>query len=86
MNDYVIGHIRTYVPMIVGYLAMVLAREFGIIIDENTQANLVAAFGGLAAAVYYGIVRLLAEKWSWVGSLLGVNIAPTYPQPPVDEQ
>lgn len=78
MNDYIIGHIRTYIPMLIGYLAMVLAREFGIIIDENTQANLVAAFGGLVAAVYYGLVRLIAEKWPQVGNLLGVNKAPAY--------
>ena len=81
MNDYVIGHIRTYVPMIVGFLVMWLARELGIIIDENTEANLVAAFGGLAAALYYGLVRFLAEKWPWIGNFLGVNKAPVYPDP-----
>lgn len=81
MNDYVIGHIRTYVPMIIGYLAMLLARELGIIIDEDTQANLVAAFGGLAAILYYAAVRFVAEKWPWAGNLLGVNKAPVYPEP-----
>jgi len=78
MNDYVIGHIRTYVPIAVGFVLTWLARELGIVIDENTEANLVLAVAGLVSAIYYGAVRALAEKWPWIGSLLGKNKAPTY--------
>ena len=78
MNDYIIGHIRTYVPILVGFALTWLARELGIVLDDTTEANVIGAAVGLGAAVYYALVRLLAERWPWAGNLLGVNKAPAY--------
>lgn len=86
MNDYLIGHIRTWVPILVGVAVTWLARELGIVIDEATETNLVIGIVGAVSAVYYALIRGLAEKWPWIGTLLGVNKAPVYSQPPVEEQ
>lgn len=78
MSDYVIGHIRTAVPLIVGAAVTWLATTLDIAgLDDATTA----VSGGLVVIVsagYYAAVRRLAEKWPGVGVLLGVNQAPTY--------
>jgi hypothetical protein len=75
MSDYLIAHIRVYVPIVVGWVVVVLS-DFGLDLD-STEA--VAALTGAAIAVYYSLVRALAQRWPQVGILLGVNKAPTYP-------
>lgn len=77
MNDFVIGLIRTYVPIGVGALIAWLVT-LGVNIDAETQAALVIAGTGVLQAVYYTVVRVVAERFPWVGALLGVNKAPTY--------
>ena len=77
MNDYIIGHIRTWVPIVVGALISFLVT-LGLEINPETQTALIIALTGLIQAVYYALVRALAEKWPWVGSFLGVNKAPEY--------
>jgi hypothetical protein len=74
MNDYAVSHIRTYIPIGIGVVATWLL-SYGIDIDGPELATAVTA---AASAVYYGVVRLLAERWPLVGVLLGVNQAPTY--------
>lgn len=78
MSDYFIGHIRTYVPIVVAWIVTTLALRFEIVIAEDTSAQLVAGITGLLAAIYYGTVRLFAQKWPGFGALLGVNQAPHY--------
>ncbi len=75
LTDYVTGHIRTGVPILVGFLVG-LAAKYGI--DLNSP-ELVAAISGVAGAFWYGGVRALAERFPWAGILLGVNKAPKYP-------
>ena len=76
MSDFVIAQIRTYVPMAVGaFVAWLL--QFGLDLYEVEGAATVAIVG-ILSALYYFIVRLLAEKWPQFGVLLGVNIAPEY--------
>lgn len=55
-----------------------LARQFDIVIDEETTADLAVGFAGLLAAAYYTLVRLLASKWGVFGVLLGYNREPAY--------
>lgn len=80
MSDFVIAQIRTYVPMLVGFLVTWLVAAN--ILDPDTsvtfQAGLVSALTALLSGLYYFLVRLLAEKWPGVGILLGVNKAPEY--------
>ena len=78
MSDYLVGHIRTYVPLVIAGLVVWLSDSFGIEVDESSVAALATGLTGAIAAVYYGIVRGLAEKWPWFGNLLGVNKAPAY--------
>ena len=80
MSDFVIAQIRTYVPMLVGFLVTWLVAAN--ILDPDTsvtfQAGRVSALTALLSGLYYFLVRLLAEKWPGVGILLGVNKAPEY--------
>ena len=77
MSDFVIGLIRTYVPLLVGVMLSWLV-SLGVNFDASVEAGLIAALTGLLSGLYYTIVRLLAEKWPGVGILLGVNKAPVY--------
>ncbi len=77
MNDYFIGHIRTFTPIIVGGFISWLAT-LGIDIDPSTQVGLIVVLTGVIQSVYYAIVRALAAKWAIFGSLLIVNKAPAY--------
>lgn len=77
MSDFVIAQIRTYVPMAVGaFLAWLL--EFGLDL-YSVEAEFTIVITAVLGAIYYFIVRFLAEKWPAVGIFLGVNKAPEYP-------
>ena len=76
MSNFVISQIRTYVPMVVG-VALAWLMQFGLDLYE-VEAQATVFIVGLLSALYYFIVRLLAEKWPSVGILLGVNKAPEY--------
>lgn len=78
LNDYIIGHIRTLVPVAVGAAATWLASRYNIVIDDDTTASVIAAVTSLATAVYYIIVRAVAVWIPAAGVLLGVNKAPDY--------
>lgn len=82
MSDYVIGHIRTFVPIVVGAFFTWLGRKLNIAGMEEMSAQVTLALQGLLTAVYYALVRALAEKWGWVGAFLGYNKAPAYVEPP----
>lgn len=80
MSDFVIGLIRTYVPIAVGFvISFLVANQW---VDDETGAQVVAQISAgvtaLLSAIYYTAIRLLAERWPWFGSLLGVNVAPKY--------
>ncbi len=78
MSDYLIGHIRTFVPFAIAAAATWLTDSFGIEIDGLTVEQLAIGLVGVLGGVYYAVVRGLAEKWPVVGVLLGVNKAPSY--------
>jgi len=79
MNDFVIGLIRTYVPIAVG-AGVAWLVTLGVDLDAGTQTSAVIALTGALQAVYYTAVRYAAEKWPKAGILLGVNKAPAYDQ------
>lgn len=77
MNDFFIGLIRTYTPIVVGAALSWLVTK-GIELDAETQAAAIIALTGLLQAGYYTVVRVVAQRFGWAGALLGVNIAPKY--------
>lgn len=80
MNDYLVGHIRTIVPMVVGAFIGWLVT-LGILDPEaaiETQVALISGVTTICQAAYYALVRALAERFPWVGIFLGVNKAPDY--------
>lgn len=77
MSDLIVSGIRTGVPLLVGWLA-VLLLSIGVEVDAATQAALVTGLGNVLALVYYAAARWAEARWSWVGWLLGVPAAPTY--------
>lgn len=74
MNNYIVSHIRTFVPILVGTVVTGLTT-WGIDVDTT---GWVAAITGASIALYYAIVRAAAERWPMVGIFLGVNQAPSY--------
>ena len=77
MNDLVIATIRTAAPAIVGAFVILLADR-GITLDDATIAALGAALIGIATAVWYAIVRVVAKRYPIAEKLLGSAKKPTY--------
>lgn len=78
LRDQFASQIRTLVPIAVGFVLSLIAREYGIVLDEASSAGLVSGLSALASAVYYVVVRLLESKVPAVGWLLGLPVAPSY--------
>jgi len=75
--DVLVSWWRTAVPVIVGWVAALLARIYIHVDDQALSQALVGAF----AVVYYGLFRLLEAKVSPAfGWLLGLAKPPAYPQ------
>lgn len=79
MSDFFKSHLRTYVPIWVGALAVWLAGKG---IDLNVDAA-VLVVTGVATSGYYTVARLLEKVPSaaWLGRFLlsaGFVAAPTY--------
>lgn len=70
--------IRTLVPILVGHLLTLLARHFNIIINEESQLQMIAAFQTIVTILYYAVIRQLAEKYPWIEILLGSSQVPYY--------
>lgn len=82
MSDYLASLIRTWVPLGVAVLIAWLS-SLGIHVSDDTRSALVSGIGALVAALYYAAVRLLEQRWPWLGLLLGTTKAPTTYSAPV---
>lgn len=74
MNDFLVSLIRTYTPIVAGYLVS-LALSAGFQVDSAQAETLLT---GASIAGYYALVRYLERKWPAVGWLLGSPRKPTY--------
>ncbi|MBX6382010.1 MAG: hypothetical protein IRZ07_03400 [Microbispora sp.] len=79
MNDYVISLIRTWVPVGVGLVITWLARELGVVLDDDTTATAATVAVAVVTAVYYAAARALESRWPALGVLLGAAKTPAYP-------
>lgn len=77
MNDTLIAHIRTFVPILAGSIVSWLASR-GLELDDETTATIATALTGLCIAAYYSIVTLLTKKWPSLSILLGHHTTPIY--------
>lgn len=80
MNQTVPSFVRTYVPLVVAWLVGWLL-SLGIEIDDSTQLVLVTGLSGLAAALYYAVVRWLEKRFPAIGLFLGSAKQPVYVDP-----
>lgn len=72
MSDLVTSLIRTYTPVLVGWL-------IGVgLLPSSLSDEAGAALTGLIIGAYYLLVRLLESRWPKLGWLLGAPKAPTY--------
>lgn len=79
MPNYVVSLIRTFSPILAGWLLSLplgpqIVSAFGVT-DTKNVAALVA--GGLGFG-YYAAVRALEQRWPSLGALLGHPAKPTY--------
>ncbi len=81
LNDFVVSHIRTYVPLAVGAVITYLTVH-GMKLDPATIEADTATLTALFSGMYYTLVRLLETKWPKLGLLLGNPTQPTYPITP----
>ena len=83
LKDSIIALIRTAVPALVGWVIARLAA-YGLELDAETQAQLIAVCLLLATTGYYALVTFLERKvHPGFGWLLGYAKAPSYvPQEP----
>ena len=80
MSDFLIGQIRTYVPVLVGAVIAWLL-SLGVLDEETSREATIAltTFGtAVITGIYYFMVRWGAESFPWLGVLLGYNKAPEY--------
>lgn len=78
IRDTLAALIRTYVPIGIGFVLTLLARKYGVVIDDTISTSLTTGLAALVAAVYYAAVKLLEARFKWAGWLLGFNVPPTY--------
>lgn len=81
LSNLVISAIRTYTPLLVGYVLTLVAQARHIVIDSNSEASLVALTVAVLTAAYWTLVRLLERRWPKLGVLLGIPAQPKYTKP-----
>ena len=78
MSNYVIAHIRTLVPVAVGYGVTWLATNLGIIISTETSLSVTLPVAAVLTGGYYAGARYLGKRWPVLERLLGTPATPTY--------
>lgn len=80
MSQYIVSVIRTWVPIIVGWLVSQLLI-IGVVLDEDTSKLLESAISAVTIALYYALARWLETKFPNAGVLLGWIRQPVYVDP-----
>jgi uncharacterized membrane protein (DUF441 family) len=74
LNNFFTSLVRTYVPLVVAFVATWAAKH-GLNFDSNNAALIL---GTAVAGAYYAAVRWLEAKFPQFGWLLGTPATPTY--------
>ena len=74
LSNYAIAIVRTFVPILVGFAANLIAR-FGFHVND---AEIATEISTGVPVVYYALVRKAEERWPSVGWLLGKPVVTTY--------
>lgn len=80
VRDKIAGYLRTYVPVGIGLVLTLLARKYGVVIDDTISTSATVGLSGVVVAAYYAVVRGLEAKFPKLGWLLGFKGQPTYPE------
>lgn len=85
IRDLLFSYLRTFVPIVVATVIGVVTKNFGPLIDADTETALAGALYAGAAILYYLIARILetyvSPKFSFlVGDFRQGQVAPTYPK------
>lgn len=67
--------VRTIIPIAVGQIVAFVAT-LGIEVTPDQEAAFTTVLGFVAAALYYLIIRILEQKFPWMGALLGWAATP----------
>jgi hypothetical protein len=83
--NLVASFVRTIVPGVVSGVVGYLASRWGIIVDKDTQANLILLLTGVLFGLYYFLVRVaetyLSPRFAWfLGDFRKGISAPVYPK------
>lgn len=82
INDKMTSLIRTYAPMLAGWLiSLPAARPILDAVGLGDTPAATAAVATLLGAAWYGLARLLEHYWPKAGILLGVPVQPAYAAP-----
>lgn len=74
LSNFAIAIVRTFVPILVGFVANLIAR-FGFHVND---AEIATEISTGVPVVYYAVVRKAEERWPKVGWLLGKPAVPQY--------
>lgn len=77
MSDTIRSLIRTGVPIGVG-AALAWLVTLGIDLPPEAGDGLIVFGTALLQGIYYTLVRVLEERWPWLGVLVGPGGAPVY--------
>lgn len=80
MNQYVVSVIRTWVPIIIGWLISQLL-VLGVVVDSDNSTALTTSVTSIVIGLYYALVRWVETKFPQVGLLLGYIKQPVYVDP-----
>ena len=78
MSDYIVSHIRTLVPVAVGYAVTWLAVNLGVVVSDSMSVSAALEVAGGLTAAYYVAARWLGKRWPVFERFLGATKQPTY--------
>jgi len=81
VTNYAKAHIRTFTPIIVGYVVTWLASNWDILISDSTSTSITLAMITAITAGYYAGIRWLGTRWPIMERFLGASAQPTYGPP-----
>jgi hypothetical protein len=84
LDTWIIGTIRTVVPVAVGYVLAYLAVHFGIVVAKDASDGLTLGVAAVLTGVYYAVLHWVEQSYPAVGRwLLALGLTGRQPEYPV---